>query len=216
MVARSGSPLPLPDAERVLLVEGQDDKHVVEHLYWKRFGSPPPFSVVDKGGFTILRDEIGPELKVPGRRVLGIVVDANDDFQSRWAAMTDRLRRALPDIEIGDPGPRGTILPTKPRVGIWLWPDNESGGEIEDFVSKMIPGDDPVWPLSKRYIEGIPAEHRRFSEGKTARAKLHAWLAATAEPKFMGTAIRAGHLGVHGKLATRFANWLEMLFGEQG
>ena len=58
--------------ERVLLVEGQDDKHVVEHLYWKRFEAPPPFSIVDKGGFTILRDDIGPELKAPDRQVLGM------------------------------------------------------------------------------------------------------------------------------------------------
>lgn len=205
----------MPQAERVLLVEGQDDKHVIEHLYWKRFESPPPFSVLDKGGFTILRDHIGPELKAPDRKALGIVADANDDLRARWATLTDRLRRAFPDIEIGDPGPYGMTLPTEPRVGIWLWPDNVSGGEIEDFVTEMIPDDDPVWPLSKAYIDGIPVEHRRFSERKTARAKLHAWLAARAEPKFMGTSIRAGDLEIHGTLATRLADWLKKLFGER-
>ena len=202
-------------AERVLLVEGHDDKHVVKHLYRKRFGSEPPFSVVDKGGFDILRAHIGPEIKATDRKVLGIVADANDDLQARWAALTDRLRRAFPDIEIGDPGPCGMIVPTEPRVGIWLWPDNESSGEIEDFVTTMIPADDPVWPLSQRYIEGIPEEDRRFSKGKTARAKLHAWLAARAEPKFMGTSIHAGDLEIHGTLATRFADWLRKLFAEQ-
>lgn len=215
MPARTGSSFPSPIMERVLLVEGQDDKHVVEHLYRKRFGSPPPFAVRDKGGFTILRDEIGPELKVPGRQVLGIVLDANDDFQARWEAMTNRLRRVFQDIEIEDPGPRGMIVATEPKVGIWLWPDNKSSGEIEDFVATMIPRDDTVWPLSKRYIECIPEKHRRFSEGKAHRAKLHAWLAARAEPKLMGTAIRAGDLEIDGALATRFIAWLENLFGRQ-
>ena len=107
------------------------------------------------------------------------------------------------------------IVPTEPRVGIWLWPDNVSGGEIEDFVTTMIPDDDPVWPLSEGYIDGIPVEHRPFTEGKAARAKLHAWLAARAQPKFMGTSIRAGDLEVHGPLASRFADWLGKLFGEQ-
>ena len=209
------SSLPSPRKARVLLVEGQSDKHVVEHLYWKRFQVEPPFDVVDKDGFSRLRDAVGPELKAPGRQVVGIVVDANDDLKSRWTAVTVRVQRACPGMELGDPAPCGTIVSGEPRVGIWLWPDNESSGEIEDFVARMIPCDDPVWPLSRRYIEGIPVERRPFSEGKTARAEVYAWLAARAEPRRMGTAIRTGDLDVHGALAMRFASWLEKLFGDQ-
>ena len=207
--------LPSRQARRVLLVEGQNDKHVVEHVYWKRFESKPPFDVLDKEGFSPLSESIGPELKAPEREVVGIIVDANDDLTARWAAITDRLRNACPGIEIGVPVPDGTIAGSEPRVGIWLWPDNESGGELEDFVARMIPGDDPVWPLSRCYIQGIPAEHRPFSEGKTARAEIHAWLATREEPRQMGLAIRTGDLKVDGALATRFASWLANLFGDE-
>ena len=209
------SSLPSPRKARVLLVEGQSDKHVVEHLYRKRFRMEPPFDVVDKDGFSPLCDAIEPELKVPDRQVIGIVVDANDRPGSRWAAVTDRLRRGCPHMEIGDPVPCGTIIGGEPRVGVWLWPDNESSGEIEDFVARMIPCDDPVWPLSRRYINSIPVEQRSFSEGKTARAEVHAWLAARAKPRRMGTAIRAGDLDVSVALATRSASWLEKLFNGQ-
>ena len=214
-MAGAGPALPLQHAGRVLLVEGQDDKHVVEHVYWKRFGSAPPFEIEDTGGFTLLRDAIGPTLKAPGREVMGIIVDANDDLTARWAAITDRMQRACPDIELGDPARGGTIVDSEPRAGIWLWPDNESEGEIEDFVARMIPCDDPVWPLSRRYIEGIPEDHRRFSEGKTRRAEIHAWLATRREPRRMGAAIRTGDLKVCGPLAERFASWLGKLFGDQ-
>ena len=129
--------------------------------------------------------------------------------------MTDRLRRVFPDIEIGDPGPCGTIVPTEPRVGLWLWPDNESSGELEDFVAEMIPREDPVWPLSEDYIESIPVGQRPFSEGKTGRARLYAWLAVRKEPRLIGTAIRAEELKVDGALATRFGEWLEKLFRDQ-
>ena len=211
-----GAPsLPSHQSTRVLLVEGQDDRHVVEHLYWKRFGSAPPFEVLDKHGYQPLCDAIGPELKAPDREVVGIIVDANDDLRSRWAAVTERLRRACPDIEIGDPSLEGTIAGSGPRVGLWLWPDNESSGEIEDFVARMIPCDDPIWPLSRRYIEGIPVEQRPFSEGKTARAEVHAWLAVREEPRRMGTAFRTGDLKIDGPLATRFASWLDNLFRNQ-
>ena len=206
--------LPLQHAGRVLLVEGQDDRHVVEHIYRKRFDEAPPFEIIDKGGFTRLRDAIGPTFKEPDREVVGIVVDANDHLMARWAEVTDRLRRARPGIEIGGPASDGTIVGSEPRVGIWLWPDNEAGGEIEDFVARMIPCDDPVWPLSRRYIEGIPEEHRRFSRGKTRRAEIHAWLATRGEPRRMGGAIRTGDLKVCGPLAERFASWLEKLFGD--
>ena len=209
------SSLPSPPKKRVLLVEGRNDKHVVEHLYRKRFAAEPPFDVLDKDGFSRLCEAIEPELKVPDRRVVGIVVDADDRPESRWSAVTDRLRRGCPGLEIGDPAPCGTIAGSEPRVGVWLWPDNESCGEIENFVAGMVPSDDPVWPLSRRYIDSIPVEQRSFSEGKTARAEVHAWLAARAEPRRMGTAIRAGDLDVSGALATRFASWLEKLFDDR-
>ena len=92
-------------------------------------------------------------------------------------------------------------------------PDNESHGELEDFVVQMIPEDDPVWPLSKCYIEGIPEAHRKFSEKKKLRAQLYAWLAAREDPRLMGVAIRANDLDVDGTLSRRFAAWLTNLFG---
>ena len=214
-MARAESLLPSHQMTRVLLVEGPNDKHVVEHLYWKRFGAEPPFDVVDKGGYDRLRDAIGPELKAPGRRAVGIVVDANDDPGSRWTAVTDLLRGALEEVEIKNPTPGGMIVQSEPRVGVWLWPDNTSGGEIEEFVARMIPSGDQVWPLSERYIESIPVSQRRFTEKKTGRAKLHAWLATREDPRVMGTAIRAGDLEVNGLLATRFAGWLQELFGDR-
>ena len=181
----------------------------------KRFQAEPPFDVLEKDGISRLCEAIKPELKAPGREVVGIVVDANDRPESRWSAVTDRLRHGCPGLEIGGPAPCGTIVGGEPRVGVWLWPDNESSSEIEDFVARMIPRDDPVWPLSRRYIDSIPMGQRSFSEGKTARAEVHAWLAARAEPRQMGTAIRAGDLDVSGALATRFAQWLEKLFGDR-
>ncbi len=116
---------------------------------------------------------------------------------------------------MGDPTPCGTIVDGEPRVGVWLWPDNGSCGEIEDFVAGMIPCTDPVWPRSKCYINSIPVEQRPFSEGKIARAQVYAWLAAREKPRRMGTAIRAGDLDISGELATRFARWLENLFRDQ-
>ena len=91
-------------------------------------------------------------------------------------------------------------------------PDNESGGELEDFVALMIPSEDPVWPRSNTYIDAIPTHDRKFGATKTTRAKVHSWLATRDDPRQMGLAIRTRDLDVDGELCERFAGWLRRLF----
>lgn len=197
---------------RLLLVEGQDDKHVIGHLWQRIYRSELSFCISDKQSVGQLLKSIGSEVKASGREALGIVVDANDDVSRRWEAVTDRLRGA--DIDPPTrPDPEGIVIDGTPRVGIWLMPDNASTGELEDFVAKMVPSDDEVWPMSKGYIEGIPRPERKFKEGKILRAQIHAWLAAREDPRQMGSAIKTEDLDIDGALCKRFAGWLERLFG---
>lgn len=154
----------------------------------------------------------------PEREVVGILTDANDRPDERWQSITDRLRESnrfrgtsLP----ASPAPEGTIIPEgsrSPRVGIWLMPDNQVPGELEDFVAAMIPNGDPVWPRARDYIDGIPEADRRFADGKTERAKVHAWLAAREDPRRMGAAIGAGDLDTEVPPCQSFAAWLRQIF----
>lgn len=200
---------------QVLLVEGQDDKHVVEHICFRK-GLGKTFCVKDKNGYTELLRSIPTEVKAPGRRVVGIVLDADDDLNARWNAVRHWLR------ELGseyfdqsdfpeEPVPTGTIIEGRRRIGIWLMPDNKSQGELEDFVENMIPSGDPVWPLSRRYIEGIPKGDRRFRCGKILKAKIHAWLATRKEPRKMGAAIGASDLTLDTTNTAAFVDWLRKL-----
>ena len=202
---------PLPPSEKVLLVEGQDDRHVIHHLCARRQPTPS-FEILDKGGVTNLLSSIGPEIKASGRNVVGIAIDANDDLTSRWTAVAARLRQANIDPP-NKPDPSGTIIPGRPRVGIWLMPNNRLPGELEDFVEEMIPAGDPVWPMSERYIDAIPEANRKFAAGKTLRAKLYAWLATRESPNRMGLAIVVGDLRTDNELSSEFADWLQRLFG---
>ena len=96
-------------------------------------------------------------------------------------------------------------------------PDNESPGELEHFVSKMVHDDDAVWPLSVAYIDGIiidyPNEHRRF-KGKEVRAKVLSWIATREDPGFMGQAIARGDLNTDAPLCQTFIAWLSRLFAD--
>ena len=204
----------MDQSSKILLVEGQDDKHVVEHL--RRHLQPVRlFDIQAKDGIDNLLKAISVEIKAPGRAAVGaavgIVADANDDPDARWQAVSDRLRNAGVDAP-RKPSRGGTIMDGRPRVGVWLMPDNDSPGELEKFVQKMIPDGDPAWSLAREYVRGIPDEARAFPPGKRIRAELHAWLATREEPGFMGSAIGRGDLKTDGPLCAGFLVWMESLF----
>ena len=195
---------------KLLLVEGQDDKHVVWHLQ-NTLAPELEFDCEESGSKDELLDAISVEMKQDERRSLGIMMDADDDLTARWNAIAYRLLDS--NVEASDqPEPGGTIIPGDLRIGIWLMPDNSTPGELEDFVTKLVPEDDPVWPLAERYIDDIPSEHRKF-KGKESRAKLHAWLATRREPRKMGLAISAKDLDAEVPVAGEFVAWLRALFG---
>ncbi|MDE0105423.1 MAG: hypothetical protein OXN89_23855 [Bryobacterales bacterium] len=199
---------PLP---RALLVEGPDDKHVVLHLC-KKHKYSTAFEIIVKNGFEPLKAAIRPELKVPGRTALGILVDANSHPDRPW----QQIRHQLEPLPIDVPRqmqPNGTVIQGSPTVGVWLMPDNASPGQLEDFVRTLIPACDPVWPRAKRYINGIPATERKFSPAKTQRAMVYAWLAACEEPHLMGAAINIGDLDAEARTASQFLDWLRRTLG---
>ena len=200
-----------PEPPKLLLVEGVDDKHVVEHLC-RKLVPDLVFRCQETGGSDPLLKAISPAMRPLERIALGIVMDANDDLAARWQAIGHRLRGR--DVQLPEqPAHGGTVIDSDPRVGVWLMPDNSTPGELENFVAELVPKDDPVWPLAERYIDGIPSEHRQFATGKELRAKLHAWLATRREPRKMGAAIGTAELDAGGALAGQFADWLQALFG---
>ena len=190
-----------------MIVEGKDDKEVIRHLKLKCIPSVD-FEIKQTEGINKLLDAIGPQLKAEGRLALGILVDANSDPQARFQAICHRITKAGKE----KPDSYSQIVHGPPRIGVWMMPNNQSPGELEDFISDLIPSDDLVWPLAQEYITGIPAEIRRFRDGKILRAQVHSWLAARKEPRQMGLAIGAGDLDINHQSARDLVGWLSDLF----
>ena len=199
--------------ERLLLVEGQDDEHIVRRLH-ERYSSDLVFSIRVAGTVEKCIEAIVPEMQVSGRKAVGVLVDADDAPLKRWNEVRSRFREA--DVTIpGRPAPNGAVINPEqnPRIGVWLMPNNKSAGEIEDFIRDMIPERDPVWPLSQSYVENIPHKHRKFRQRKVLRAQLYAWLATRRLPGRMGAAISAGDLNSRAANSKTFMDWLQALFG---
>ena len=202
----------------LLLVEGVDDKHVIRHLS-ERWNRALEFAIKDYEGIENVLPNIRDHIDEPGRPAVGIVVDADTHVSNAWSRVRARIRDAGRTVSSipPTPDPNGTIIPenpntNSPRIGVWIMPDNLNPGELEDFVERMIPAGDPVWPMSQQYVAGIPSTDRKFAAGKTLRAQIHAWLAVQEDPRQMGLAIGAGDLQVNGPLCLRFLAWLNRLF----
>ena len=220
-----------PAEDRILLVEGQDDKHVVWQICRRaasfsvhREGydmsvtlrqAETAFGIAEKGNFRAVLDAIETEVFSPGRQALGIVVDADSQPEQRWEELKAAFPAAVPLPDA--PDPTGIILPEQlgqPRIGVWMMPDNHSSGELEDFVKQMIPAAAPVWTDAQQYIDNIqPESSRKFAPEKIDKAKLYAWLSTLKEPARMGAAIGDGDLETNGSLCQTFVHWLQRLFG---
>ncbi len=203
------------DSKRVLLVEGSSDEHVVKHIWKSLHGDSTPFKIIDKQGINNLLPSIPLEFSVYGREIIGILIDANNDPDGRWKELTSQLENHLRVQVPVRPERSGTIIEDQPRVGIWMMPNNNSSGELENFIYKLIPDGDPIWPRSCDYIDKIPLGDRKFSNHKKLRAQIHAWLATRKRPRPMGAAIGCGDLDVHQSSANEFYEWLRRLFIEE-
>jgi hypothetical protein len=205
-----------------LLVEGKNDRHVIWALC-QQYQLPETFSVEvpqEDGteGIEALLNGLPERLKAENLRTLGIVVDADRDLSARWQSITYKLSsigyRDIPQ----SPPPAGWVCapsdPYLPRVGVWLMPNNQLPGMLEDFVAYLIPGGDSLYPKAEAILQEIEqAALNRYSLIHHPKALIHTWLAWQKTPAMpMGQAITAQVLNSNCPIALIFIEWLKHLF----
>ncbi len=209
---------PLP-AKQQLLVEGKNDRHVIWALCEKH-QIPETFSVELptelEGGIDELLESIPVRLKQSQLQALGIIVDADQNLQSGWTAVCNRLGQAGYEHLPLQPEPKGTIIAAagKPRVGIWLMPDNQISGMLENFVTHLIPDNDLLALKAESTLQEIERDNlSQYSLAHHSKAFIHTWLAWQVIPgQPMGLAITANVLQYNKPLAAIFIQWLNRLF----
>lgn len=203
--------------EKVLLVEGADDQHMVWNLL-ESHGINDGVSVIDGKGYENIRSGMGIRIKAENQTHLGIIVDADANFEQRWQSIRDVLVRSGYDAVPERPDRDGTIVQQaqKTTVGVWIMPDNQSHGMLEDFARLLLPPTDKLWERAESAIAAIPSDERLFLAIHESKARIHTWLAWQQEPgKPIGQAIKIGYLYGKTDVAQRVVNWLKILFDLQ-
>jgi Protein of unknown function (DUF3226) len=216
------------ELQNYLLVEGSDDAHVFKSLleYFQipyefrgqpEYNRPPKglVKIIDKEGIDILLDTLEVELIANKEGRFGIVVDADTDLAARWQSVRNRLIDSGYSTIPEAPYPQGTIVKEneRPVVGIWLMPDNEFSGMVEDFISFLVPSGDLLWPLAVDVLVKVIEKDLRFSLAHKSKALVHTWLAWQKKPGTpTGRAITNHYLDANAPHAQQLMTWIRQLF----
>ena len=200
------------------MVEGTDDEHVLKNICGNR-DIPHLDEVETQDGVENLIEGLGVRLTLSEEGdVIGVVIDADTDISARWQSIRDRITgvgyQNVPD----QPDPDGTILdpPARtllPRLGIWIMPNNQTSGILEDFLRFLVPQSNILFDHAKASVAAIPEGERRFKQLAEPKAVIHTWLAWQKDPGLpFGKAIKARFLDPSVPEVDVLVAWLERLF----
>ena len=204
---------------KILLVEGTDDKHVMKHICGNR-GIPHLDKVEKYGSVEKLIESIKVRLPllIEEGDIVGIVIDADTEISDRWKSIRNRIisvgYQNVPD----QPDPSGTILDPPagtylPRLGVWIMPNNQTSGILEDFLRFLVPKPNILFDHVRDSVKTIPEGERRFKPLDEPKAIIHTWLAWQKEPgRPFGTAISACFLDPNVPEVDVLVAWLKRLF----
>jgi hypothetical protein len=205
------------ETDKVLLVEGVNDCHVVMALCTAH-NVPETFGIYQCGsGERVLRRLDALIISSNRPQVIGVMLDADTSVEGRWQSIKSKLQDnsyTLPD----EPDADGTVVETssdEPKLGFWLMPNNQDSGMLEDFCAEL------AQPESLAFArECVEQAHARqvttFKEVHRSKAVIHTYLAWQNKPGYpLGLAITSQVLRPHTDVAEKFTNWLIRLFGEK-
>lgn len=207
---------------KLLLVEGQDDLYAVvelmaKHIEWgnSKPAWPVTINAVGSAPEILVPGYIAGQLKSREVEILGILIDANDSFASRWNAIREQCRMAFPGIP--DDLPKGGLVlenADSKRVGMWIMPDNSSCGMMETFLRLLIPPDENnLWERARKSVADAVVAGAKCRDCHRDKSNIHTWLAWQDPPgERFGNAILQKILDANSPHVAEFVAWFKRLY----
>ena len=207
-------------SQRILLVEGTDDEHVLKHICRKR-DVPDLDEIRAHEGDTDLLDDLSTQLKASSDEgdTVGVVIDADKNQVGRWQSIRMRLAHAGYKEVPAEPEPGGTVVDPPdesllPRTGVWIMPNNLDCGKLEHFLYHLVPQQDTLFAHATDTVRTLP--QKRFHDKDETKAIMHTWLAWQRSPgRPYGVAIAADFLDARVQEVDVLVSWLNRLFYPQ-
>jgi len=201
-------------SKRVLLVEGKNDCHVIMALC-EHYAVPETFGIYECGSDTQLLKRLNALISQPDPpEMIGVVLDADTDVANRWMSLQGKLRHYNYNFP-QSPSVNGTVVHSNEeatQLGIWLMPNNQEAGMLEDFCAQMI--DAKAKSIAEYCVDYAQSEGVcTFKSVHKTKAIVHTYLAWQDEPgRRLGQAITCQALRAETETAASFIGWLNQLF----
>lgn len=198
--------------EQLLLVEGKNDLHVFWNIFEKH-SVKQSFRPEGKDGDGIYKS-IPIYLKTDVS-TLGVVIDADENINAKWDKLKNIFESSGYDLP-ETPTQTGTVIKKNdyPTIGVWIMPDNNANGMLEDFVKQLVPSDDSLMDYVEESLDKIETDGvNKYKAIHKSKAKIHTWLAWQETPGTpMGLAIKKTFLDTNKELCLKFVDWINDLF----
>ncbi|MCI5225416.1 MAG: hypothetical protein D3918_01860 [Candidatus Electrothrix sp. AX2] len=205
--------------EKLLLVEGPDDKAVISAVA-KRHGvecgdksKNQLIAIKTLEGLGKLKEKISVELKDSSIKTIGVVLDADKSSENRWQSIRNCLIENYPTLPKSLPE-KGLIHTGEKKIGVWIMPDNNEAGMLETFLQFFVPeGNKELWDFAEQSCTSARERGAPFRISHTDKAKIHTWLAWQDPPGTqLYTAITKRIFDSNLPQAAVFIQWFKDLF----
>jgi hypothetical protein len=202
------------EQKRLLAVEGKDECNFFSALLVNL--SISRVQVVDIGGKNKFSVELPLIMNLEGFGVLSVVGFVRDAEEHTAGSAFDSICATLKKNHLPMPTTTASVVAGPPKVGVFIMPDNQGSGMLEDLCLKTLNGQS-IENCINEYMDcissNISAEEReRFNEPK---ARVQAYLSSRAPiVNSVGLAAGKGYWDFENPCFDGIKNFLRNLFDE--
>ena len=198
----------------LLLVEGRSEENAIREFY-KQWKIDINFDISSEGSITKLKTSFKMHLKSSNiLRKLWVIIDADASYACACQSIRDILERSgkyNPPLQLCSNGLILTPIDENDLVvGVWIMPNNQDVGMLEDFMMGIIPEDNMLLHEAETVLTNIEKKNiQKYKNVHRAKAKLHTWLACHDDPgDSVNVAIRKNLFSQDKELVIAFRAWL--------
>jgi hypothetical protein len=142
----------------------------------------------------------------PSVKSIGLVRDADENFGRAFTSLVDALKNA----NIPQPQKAMVFTDTNPRVGIFITPDNQNLGSLEDLCLNSVAGD-PALSCANDYLDCLK-KTKNAEHPHKAKALVQVYLAKEDDGDIhMGTASEKGVWKLESPAFRQIIDFVKML-----
>ena len=210
----------------LIIVEGENDKKFI-HALAARMGSAIADELIRPAGSkSDVKSELKAQLKSTHLyNTVSVVLDADDNPDGTWQSILNILiQSGKYNVSLKTPMPAGGIIfdpkdSNDIRIGVWIMPNNQNAGMLEDFVATLMQDGDKVYEKAQNTIADLDA-HREmydhlFKHVHLSKAVIYTWLAWHDSPEqTMGQAVQKNlfdDLKLQSENCQNFISWLRQV-----